>query len=366
MPTRCFLVVAEGVGHGVVAFAGLDLLALLAGYVEGAEGAIHFEISGGIAGEVLGAELVLNLVEGLLELFAVAAYVDDAAAGVFCEALHVSRSTEAEAEAAVGSGVGDEDDVDDGVGLLSGLGGGLEGLLRALVAAVGEQDEDLAAGFLAELVVGGEVDGVVEQGALGRAVAGDGAGACAGVDLGLVDGAADLAGAVGVVGEQGDVDIKGDEESFVLGGEDVFEEFGSGLLFERKDILLAAAGVEEDADGEGEVLLLSEVLGGLEDLVLVDAAVILVEIGDVAVFIADGEVEIDEVDVDFEGFDVVLVDGLGGSVTGWWGASGRGCLLRVEGGGKSKAEGSGEQKSAHGSLDDEERRESLAKSAKER
>jgi len=51
--------------------------------------------------------------------------------------------------------VGDEDDVDDGVGLLSGFGGGLEGFLGALIASVGEHDDDLASGFGAELIVGG-------------------------------------------------------------------------------------------------------------------------------------------------------------------------------------------------------------------
>ena len=178
----------------------------------------------------MGAEFVLNLVEGLLELLAVVAYVDDAAAGVFGEALHVGFA--GVAEAAVEAAVGDEDDVDDGVGLLRGLGGGLEGLLRALVAAVGQEDEDLAAGFLAEFVVGGEVDGVEEERAAGGAVAGDRAGACAGVDLGGVDGAFYLAWAVGVVGEEVDVNVEGDEEGFVLGGEDVFEELGSGLLLE--------------------------------------------------------------------------------------------------------------------------------------
>ena len=217
----------------------------------------------------------------------------------------------AHAEAAVEAAVGDEDDVDDGVGLLGGFGGGLEGLLRALVAAVGEQDEDLAAGLLAELVVGGEVDGVEEEGAAGVAVAGDGAGAGAGVDGGLVDGAFDFAGAVGVVGEQVDVDVEGDEEGLVLGGEDVVEELGAGLLLEGEDVLLAAGGVEQDADGEGEILFLGEVLDGLGDLVLEDAAVVLVEVGDEAVLVADGEVDVDEVDVDVEGLDVADVDGLG-------------------------------------------------------
>ena len=40
----------------------------------------------------------------------------------------------------------------------------------------------------------------------------------------LFDGAVDVAGAVGVVGEQVDVDVEGDEEGFVLGGEDVAQE----------------------------------------------------------------------------------------------------------------------------------------------
>src|ERR1700760_493678 len=198
---RGLVVFALQVGHGVVAFAGLDLLALLAGDVEGAEGAVvDLGIGRGVAGEVVGAELVLDLVEGFLEFFTVVAYVDDAAAGVFGETLHVGVAVVAHAEAAVEAAVGDEDDVDDGVGLLGGFGGGFEVFLRALVAAVGEHDEDLAAGLLAELVVGGEVDGVVEKGATGGSVAGDGAGAGAGVDLGGVHGVFDFAGAVGVVG----------------------------------------------------------------------------------------------------------------------------------------------------------------------
>src|SRR5271169_478209 len=151
---------AVGVGHGVVALAGLDLLAGLAGDVEGAEGAVSdLGVGGGVAGEVLGAELVLDLVEGLLELLGVVADVDEAAAGVAGEAVHGGGAGvgEVDAIASVEGAVSDEDDVDNGVGLLGGLGGGFEILLRALVAAVGEQDEDLAASLLAELVVGGGV-----------------------------------------------------------------------------------------------------------------------------------------------------------------------------------------------------------------
>ena len=47
------------------------------------------EVGGGVAGEVLGAELVLDLVEGFFEFLAIVADVDDAAAGVAGEALHV-------------------------------------------------------------------------------------------------------------------------------------------------------------------------------------------------------------------------------------------------------------------------------------
>ena len=234
----------------------------------------------------------------------------------------------------------------------------LEFVLGALVAAVSEHDEDLAAGLLVELVVGGEIDGVVEERSAGVAVAGDGAGAGAGVNGGLVHGAFELTGAVGVVGEEIDVDVEGDKEGLVLGGEDVLEEFGAGLLLERQDVDLAAAGVEQDADGEGEILLLGEVLGLLKFLVLVDVAVVLVEVGNVAVFIADGEVDVDEVDVDLDGLGFADIDGrLGGSVAGGRRAPGGWGLLRVGGQSEGGSQGEAEtkrcqRKGSHDGLDD--------------
>ena len=89
-------------------------------------------------------------------------------------------------------------------------------------------------------------------------------------------------------------------------------------------------------------------------LVLVDAAVVLVEVGDVAALVADGEVDVDEVYVDFEGLDVADVDGLGfGFAGGGWSAGG-GCLLRVEEGGETKGEDGGDEaERAHTPLDDE-------------
>ena len=108
-----------------------------------------------------------------MKLFGIVTDVDDAAAGVVRELLHLAVATESHAQAGVKAAVGDEDDVDDGVGLLGSLGSSLQGFLRALFATVGEHDEDLATSFLAEFVMGSKVDGVVEKCAFGVGVAGD-------------------------------------------------------------------------------------------------------------------------------------------------------------------------------------------------
>ena len=91
------------------------------------------------------------------------------------------------------------------------------------------------------------------------------------------------------------------------------------------------------------------------DFVLEDGAVVFVEVGDVAALVADGEVDVDEVDVDFEGLDVADVDGLGLGFAGGGRAAGGGCLLRVEDGGETEGEGDGggEAEIAHTALDDE-------------
>ena len=83
VPLRVGKLVVVGVADdGVVAFAGLDRGTFAAVDVDFAELAIGCLIDGSVADEVLGAEFVLDLVEGGFELFAVVAYVDDAAAGV--------------------------------------------------------------------------------------------------------------------------------------------------------------------------------------------------------------------------------------------------------------------------------------------
>ena len=205
--------------------------------------------------------------------------------------------------------------------------------------------------------MGGEVDGVEEQRAAGVA-GGHGAATDAGdastrgrrVDGGVVDGALNFVSVVGVVGEQVYVDVKGDEEGFVFGGEDVAEEGGAGFLLKGKDVLLAAAGIEQDADGEGKVFLLREVLEGLELAVFKEAAVAVFEAGDETALIVDGEVDVDEVDVDVEGGSVGVAGLLGGGGAGGRRIVGGWSFLGAEGwsAGEEHGERQGRQKTQKG------------------
>ena len=69
------------------------------------------------------------------------------------------------AAAAVETAVGDEQDVADGVGFLGGFDGISDLETAAFVFSIGEQDHRLAPDFVAEFVVRGEIDGVIERGA---------------------------------------------------------------------------------------------------------------------------------------------------------------------------------------------------------
>ena len=189
-------------------------------------------------------------------------------------------------------------------------------------------------------------------------MAGDRAGASAGVDAGLVYGPFDLAGAVGVVGEQVYVDVEGDEEGLILGLEDFLEEAGSGLLLQGEDVGLGAGGVEQDADGEGEIFFLGEVLDRLRRFVFGDSAVVFVEVGDVAVLVAGAEVDVDEVGGDFQGGSVDAFVGLGSGCGAGGGRAGRGGgLLSQEAGcdGEEGGQGAGAERrgrrKAHTALD---------------
>ena len=70
-----------------------------------------------------------------------------------------------------------------------------------------------------------------------------------------------------------------------------------GVLFQRQDVGLAAAGVEQDSDRQGQVLLLCQPLDDLRIVVFGDLAVVFAKAGDEAVLVAHGEVDVDQVDV---------------------------------------------------------------------
>ncbi len=130
----------------------------------------------------------------------------------------------------------------------------------------------------------------------------DSAAACAYVDFRLIHGVGQGVGVAGVVGKKVDVYIEGDEKGFIFGAQNAAEKSGSRLLLQGKNVLLAAAGVEQDPQGQGLIVLGSEVLDLLRGLVFQDGEVVLGEVGNQrAVLVMDGEVKADQVDVDLEG-----------------------------------------------------------------
>ena len=93
--------------------------------------------------------------------------------------------------------------------------------------------------------------------------------------------------------------IEVDEEGLVfVFAEDMVEERAAGGAFLVEDAALAEAGVDEEAEGEGETGFFGEVGDGLGLGVLFEGEVVFREIADdVAVFVADGGEEIDGGDV---------------------------------------------------------------------
>jgi len=191
------------VSDGVVTATGLDLVALLGAQLELAEGAVLNAVGRGIAEVVLAAEFASDLVEGFFELVELVADFDDAAAGFVGEFLHFGIARVA--DPAIETAIGDEEDIDDGVGFLGSFNCVLVTELAAVVFAVGQDDHGLAANLVGELVVGGQVDRVVEQRAAGIAgrnwaatQARERAASAAGIDFGFVEGGFE---AMDVVGE---------------------------------------------------------------------------------------------------------------------------------------------------------------------
>ena len=256
-------------------------------------------------------------------LFGAAGITSTVAPGIAAaHAAHV-RSAEAAASATVAFLVGEEDAVDEGVGALGGFDGFLEGLLAAVVDPVGEDDQRFAAMLFFHQLIGGEIDGVVEECAsatvAGAAVAsmatvassststGGTAATGAGLrELGrvdLVNGRQELLARGGEVLEEFDFAVEVDDEGLVfILAEQVIEEGMAGGDFLAKDAALAEAGVYEQAEGEGKIGFAGEIGDGLGLAVLVELKIVFGEVVDEgAVFIADGGEEIDGADIDGDG-----------------------------------------------------------------
>ncbi len=128
------------------------------------------------------------------------------------------------------------------------------------------------------------------------------------IDFCLIHGTGQRMRVAGVVGKKIDVDIEGDEKSFIFGTQNAAEKSGAGLLLQRQDVLLAAAGIEQDAQRQRLIVLGGEVLDLLRRLVFQDVEVILGEVRDQrAVLVVNGEVKADQVDVHLEGRDRLLL-----------------------------------------------------------
>ena len=168
----------------------------------------------------------------------------------------------------VKAAIGNQQNINDGVGLLRGFDGALKLLHAALVFAIGKNDDGLAAGLLLQLLMRGTVDSVVEQRALRRARRHAAATAGADIDLRLVHGAGQRVRIVGVVGEKVDIHIERDKKRFIFRTQNAAQKSSAGLLLQRQNILLASAGIEQDSQGEGLIVLGGEVLDLLRRLCL--------------------------------------------------------------------------------------------------
>ena len=104
--------------------------------------------------------------------------------------------------------------------------------------------------------------------------------------------------------QQVNVDIKADDKCQVFIAQDLVEKFPANFLLHVEHAHLAAAGIDQNAQGQGKIGFSGEVLDGLRLAVLEDFKVILREIGNQgALLVLDVEEELDHVHVDFQRAD---------------------------------------------------------------
>ena len=179
----------------------------------------------------------------------------------------------------------------------------------ALILAVGEDDHGLTADFFRELVVRSQVNRIVEQRSFRSAGGGERAAAqstntaaastC--IDLGAVQRLLQAVNGAGEVLQKIDVHIEADYEGFVLFTQDFAEEVAADFLFHIEHARLAAAGVDQDAEGEREIGFGGEIFDGLGLAVFRHLEVVLRQAGDeAALFVLHIEKQLDDIDIDLE------------------------------------------------------------------
>src|ERR1039457_4931907 len=288
----------------VVAFARLGFEILVGELdVQLAVGAVLGVVEGSVADGVLAAHFLLQLLEDDVERVLAVDSVN-VAAGVVGHSVERAGAGIAHAptEPAIGAGIGILDAIDDGVGLLGGHDGFFFSEPAAFVNAIGDDDDHFAAHLLLQLIVGGQIDGVIEDRAARAAGGGNGAraeAADAGTHAQIVHGVGEQAGGAGVVLQQLGLFAEADEESFVLLLQDLGEELGGGAALDLDQVALAARNVDQEADGEGEIGFAREILDGLRLAVFEDGEILFGEVGDeCALFVADGGQDADDIDID--------------------------------------------------------------------
>src|SRR5712692_5008922 len=122
------------------------------------------------------------------------------------------------------------------------------------------------------------------------------------VDAGTLDGALQLRLVRGEIREQVHVEVEGDDHGQVFGAQEALEEARGDLLFGGQHALLAAAGVNQQAQGDGQGGLAREESDLLFLAVLEDAEIVLGEVRNNAlVFVAHGDEQVDQLDLDADG-----------------------------------------------------------------
>ena len=214
--------------------------------------------------------------------------------------------------------IGKQDAINEGIGALRGGDGFRQSLFAAVVNAIGEYDEGLAAWLLFQQFVGGQENGVVEQCAAPAAAVGTTPTASAargattatrGATLrelrrsNLINGRLEFLAGRGEVLKKRNLTVKLNDKGFVLvHAQNLIEKCAAGGALLIQEAPLAHAGVHQQSKRKGEIGFLCEISDGLGLAILFQGEIVLGQIADdVPMLIAHGGEQVDGVDVERDG-----------------------------------------------------------------